>query len=273
MQNYFSRKNELSERAQHHSEHMEEKYRDETIHSVNKGEVIRWDDSKGRNSFYYIPQVDQTHVILCNLDTVKAIETYKDCDVPGHKMVALNFASFKNPGGMFLKGSSAQEEMLCHSSNLYNVLVRYMDEFYIPNRKNLNKALYNSDLIYSPDIVFENHSDGTITVCDVITCAAPNRTAAVRYKKVLNDEIHVAIIDRINRILEVAADKTDPPNTLILGAFGCGVFGNNPSEVSSIFKKALNTTFSRIFSRVVFAIPDETSRNYREFKNELKKNR
>ena len=36
------------------------------------------------------------------------------------KTAVLNFASFKNPGGMFLNGSKVQEESLCHESFLYD---------------------------------------------------------------------------------------------------------------------------------------------------------
>ena len=49
----------------------------------------------------------------------------------------LNFASYKNPGGMFLRGSTAQEEALCHESTLYNVLIKFNDTYYKSNRENI----------------------------------------------------------------------------------------------------------------------------------------
>ena len=36
-------------------------------------------------------------------------------------------ASYKHPGGYFLGGSSAQEEALCHESNLYPILLAFME--------------------------------------------------------------------------------------------------------------------------------------------------
>ena len=43
-------------------------------------------------------------------------------DEEKESICALNFASYKNPGGKFMDGSSAQEECLCHESILYEVL-------------------------------------------------------------------------------------------------------------------------------------------------------
>ena len=64
-----------------------------------------------------------------------------------------------------------------------------------------------------------NYND--FVACDVITCAAPNKTAALKYKRANSEEITDALISRIDHILAVAYDQK--VDNLILGAFGCGV--------------------------------------------------
>ena len=71
---------------------------------------------------------------LINTDTVSAIMMQPD----DKRIGVLNFASFKEPGGKFLDGSSAQEECLCHASFLYNVLYKFQDSYYNINKQHLN---------------------------------------------------------------------------------------------------------------------------------------
>lgn len=153
----------------------------------------------------------------------------------GNKVTLLNFASYKNPGGKFLDGSSAQEESICHKSNLYNVLSsEKLKEYYEWNNLHKNKALYKNRALYTPDIIFDNAYK-----IDVITCAAPNFSAASKYMSVTEEENSKVLKDRIDFLLNVISEfNTD---TLILGAWGCGVFGQNPAEVARLFKEALNT--------------------------------
>ena len=86
---------------------------------------------------------------IVNMDSVTAIFAKKE-----GKTAVLNFASYKNPGGMFLEGSCAQEECLCHASYLYNVLSRYDATYYSLNRQNLNKSLYRNRALYTPNVFF-----------------------------------------------------------------------------------------------------------------------
>ena len=184
-------------------------------------------------------------------------------------MAALNFASYKNPGGMFLNGSNAQEESLCHSSTLYCVLREFQQSFYDVNRNKLNHALYNDDALYSKSIWFEKN--GASSYCDIITIAAPNASAVNRYHGLYKSSIRPCLVSRIERMLAVAMENG--VNTLILGAFGCGVFGNNPATVANIFQYFLEEDFKYVFNTVVFAIPDRNSDNYKAFETVFTKGR
>ena len=191
-------------------------------------------------------------------DSVSAVINHaKECK---KRMAVLNFASYKNPGGAFINGSKAQEECLCHESCLYNVLVEFVPTFYDWNNKNKNKALYLNRGLYSPKVVF--CKDGKSVLCDVITCASPNKSAAKRYQKVTDSENTKVLKSRIKFVLDIA--KENDVELLILGAYGCGVFGQDATEVAEIFKEYLETTHN-CFEKVIFAIPNGRDKNYEMF--------
>ena len=270
--NYFKNKNDLRERAISHNIEMEQFYSYETLKSIRDSVII--DNTRSisdiketaTNHMTVLP-TRKTDIRLEDTDTVSAI--FEIGTFSKRKIAALNFASFKNPGGMFLQGSSAQEEMLCHESNLYNILSNdyFVENFYTPNRKRLNNGMYADNAIYIPDVVFVR---GTNQVkCDIITCAAPNTTTAKRYNRVSDEDIFRYLDSRISTVLYVAALMN--VEILILGAFGCGVFGNNPTDVASIFLKYLTTELDGTFDSVYFAVPKGVSgRNYDAFECVLK---
>ena len=60
-----------------------------------------------------------------------------------------------------------------------------------------------------------------------------------------------------NRILKVLAVAERHGNeSLVLGAWGCGAFGNSGHEIAGLFRKALEENFSGAFKYVLFAITD-----------------
>lgn len=246
-------------KAEEHVKHMEKELSNEIIKCVESSKIY------GENEFDdYTPRGNyNTKVILAGLDTTTALFKLNKTD----SVALLNFASYKNPGGRFLDGSIAQEEAICHESALYNILSneRFYREFYTPNKKRLNKGLYHSNMIYTPKVPFIR--DNKILKCDVITCAAPNKRVATGYQRLSEEYVNNAMKHRIRSVLSSA--NVNSIDYLILGAFGCGVFRNNPSGVSSIFRELLAGEFSGAFKCVIFAIPNKDSRNYREFKKVL----
>lgn len=190
------------------------------------------------------------------LDTVDVVQLTSTAAAFKHKSgktAILNFASFKNPGGKFIEGSSAQEESLCHDSTLYNVLSSAtFKDYYDWNKQNLNRSLYRDRAIYSPNIVFFDKK-GNREEFDVITCAAPNYGAASKYSNVTKEENDLVLSARIDFILHIAAENN--VDTLILGAFGCGVFKQDAETVAKLFFEAIARY--DLPMKFIFAIPDD----------------
>jgi len=249
---YFDKKDDMSKKAKDHTKLMEETYHEEI-------EFCR------KNSKLYMNGVGEVHPSLPHEMEIKVIPCgsveaiMKESE---DKTAVLNFASYKEPGGMFLEGSIAQEECLCHESDLYNILKRFEEDYYSINRKFTNRAMYQNRCIFTPDVLFEHN--GEKKKCCVLTCAAPNFKAASYYLKVTKDENTEILTSRIKFVMDVSADNN--VDTFILGAYGCGVFGQDPSEVASIFKSFLDLGVYP-FKKVVFAIPGETTANYKAFEN------
>lgn len=177
----------------------------------------------------------------------------------------LNFASYKNPGGFFLGGSFAQEEALCHESTLYPVLSSFNDTYYRWNKQHLNKALYLDRALYSKDILFER--DEKKIFADVLTCAAPNYRTGHRYQNVSLIENEDTFRKRIEFIYGIAEQQE--VNTLIAGAWGCGVFMQPPGMTCNLLSDTLLMGGYKHLEKVYFAIPDENSTNFKAFEAEL----
>lgn len=241
-------------KAKKHTTEMEEKYGEKIKECIKKTKMYGDDftlDNHNSSGITY-------NGLLSDLDSVSAIFEHTK-----ERTAVLNFASYKHPGGCFMDGSMAQEECLCHSSFLYNVLKEFPD-YYKHNCKNLKKSLYTNRALYSPDVIFENN--GGLISCDVITCASPNKSAAQKYCNVSNEENMEALKSRIKFLLDVAEDNS--VNTLILGAYGAGVFGQSPTEVASVFVETLKN-YDYHFANIIFAIPKGRNGNFECFKNVL----
>lgn len=252
---YRTNKEKRAEEARKHTKEMTEKYSRCIGTSILATKIYNTDDFK---NIEFEEDMDgiNTEIIVEDIDSVSAVMKYGN-----PSSAVLNFSSYKNPGGMFINGSKAQEECLCHESFLYNVLKEFQLEFYDWNSRHKNKALYLNRGLFSKGVWFfrgDSHVE-----CGVITCAAPNKSAAQKYQNVTDKENTEVLSSRIKFVLDMAKDN-DVDN-LILGAYGCGVFGQNPTEVAEIFKECLDTTHKNCFSKVIFAIPKGRDNNLQAF--------
>lgn len=167
-------------------------------------------------------------------------------------LVALNFASARNQGGGFLAGAVAQEEDLCRASGLYGCLKR-KPLFYNANIM-CDNTYYTDGLLYSPNVPFFRDEHNLFLekpfALSIVSCPAPNlngvRPEGLQFK------LKGLIRERVIRILQVA--HANGHKNIILGAWGCGAFGNDPKMVAEAFMLAL--TKVPYFEHVTFAVYD-----------------
>jgi uncharacterized protein (TIGR02452 family) len=194
--------------------------------------------------------------------------------VGGH-VACLNFASAKNPGGGFLNGSLAQEEALACASGLYPCLLMAL-EYYERNRAH-RSTLYLDLVIYSPRVPFFRDDRGTLleqpVLASVVTAPAPN-TGAIALNEPANlGQVEPTLRRRAGLVLAVA--QAHGVDRLVLGAWGCGVFRNDPNLVARIFAEMILSPgrFAGVFAEVVFAVLDrsEPATTYRAFAKQFTK--
>jgi uncharacterized protein (TIGR02452 family) len=172
----------------------------------------------------------------------------------------LNFASARNPGGGFLGGSQAQEESLARSSGLYASLMHKGSEFYEHNR-NLKTALYSDYLIYSPRVpVFRSEDGGLLAIpyfVSFVTTPAVNAGAVRQNEPQSVSRIVPMMRQRAGNVFAVAA--ANRCTHLILGAWGCGVFQNDPIAVADVFHNVLyDGDWNDKFRAITFAVYDNS---------------
>jgi uncharacterized protein (TIGR02452 family) len=173
-------------------------------------------------------------------------------------VACLNFASAKNPGGGFLGGAQAQEESLARSSGLYPTLTS-KPAFYAFHRAQ-HDLLYSDHMIYSPDVPVIRDDAGNLLeqpyLTAFITSPAPNAGAIKTNQPESLELIPSVLTGRAAKILTLA--ERHKHTRLVLGAWGCGVFKNDPAIVAKSFAVHLahGGSFSGMFERVVFAIYD-----------------
>lgn len=207
------------------------------------------------------PQRAMQRVIVSRKKTLEAARVYA-----GRHVAVLNFACATVPGGGGHKRGLTQEECLCRETTLHPCLTEEecVDRFYEPHKE--QDALYDSCMIYTPGVVvFKTHDripqlmkEGERFQVDIITMAAPNLNVFKKDRdKKFSDELVSIFEERFTRIMSEAA-KHDV-EVLILGAFGCGEFDNDPVTVATGAARALEK-FPGVFDFVEFAVYEPSTK-------------
>ncbi len=176
------------------------------------------------------------------------------------RVLCLNFASAKNPGGGFLGGSQAQEESLARSSALHATLTA-QPEYYERNRA-CGTVLYTDHMILSPDVPVFRDDDGALLDepyrVSFITTPAVNAGAVRKNEPGNVERIGAVMTHRMEKLLAVGESRGY--RHLVLGAWGCGVFRHSPQDVARMFRHLLTGSgeFAGCFETITFAVLDRS---------------
>lgn len=229
-------------------EDMEQSIRRSVLLSPAEGERIL-------KQYGGVPGGSQPEIRVENLSAVEAIRILA---AEGKTETGvLNFASAKNPGGGFLNGAKAQEETLTVSSTLYPTLTAH-EEYYRENRAR-RSMMYLDYGIYSPGVVFFRDAEfrlaKTPVKASVLTLPAVNM-GQVLLKGENAEEAKGVMRRRMKLALGIFAEQG--AKHLVLGAYGCGVFRNDPAEVAAWWRELLEEGMGSYFSTVFYAVFDHS---------------
>lgn len=225
-------------------------------------EKFNWieDDIQGGNNY----PIKSGNIIVEPMDTVSALIKYSKLG----KTAVLNMASSKRKGGGVENGARAQEEGLFRCSNLFTI----PDGLYPIGRE---EYIYTQDATFVKDF---NYQEMTSIKADVITIPAINLNSKSEDKSGLGD-YESEYLDRMFYMINSAL--INGCDNIILGAWGCGVFGNDPKIISELFKETLlgsedrhtdwiPSSLCKMFNNVVFAVINDhnsVGSNYEVFKS------
>jgi uncharacterized protein (TIGR02452 family) len=229
-----------------------------------------WEDTSSILPNYTIPQVykldsrqhssDEKHldkpfvktkITLVNDDCLNQI-TPNSC--------LINNASYKKLGGGCKNGRIAQEEMIAYRTNM--MILEETVSFDYP------LGLYNMLWFENVSLIKDNNFNTIEPIqFDVLTIPAVN------WNKRKDEGLYITDT-KIQSILDIC--YTRKVSKIIVTAWGCGVFKNNPKTIAQLFKKWINI-YDGCFEEIVFSIIETTdpafealnTSNYKIFKEVL----
>ncbi len=205
-----------------------------------------------------VKDIGIANILTINSDTVSTALEYSRMG----KTCILNMASERKAGGGVINGAMAQEECLFRCSNLFKTVTQDLYPL------GLDEALYTKNAVFFKD---KNYGIIEPFKVDVVTVPALNLNSSNDYIKTYD----ILMKDKIRLMLSLAV-KNDCKN-IILGAWGCGVFANNPIDVANLFQEVFFERESKIspcyvnsFTNIVFAVINDrnsVSNNFDVFFN------
>lgn len=230
--------------------------REDLEQSVRRSELISIPDGERiLEKYRSCPGCGQPETRVDNISAVGAVRILA---AEGKTEIGvLNFASAKNPGGGFLNGAMAQEESLAVSGTLYPTLTAH-EEYYQKNRANPS-MMYLDYGIFSPDVLFFRDESfqltGTPVRASVLTLPAVNMGQVVLKKEDVKEAKRV-MRRRMKLALGIFAERQ--AKHLVLGAYGCGVFRNDPGEIAAWWKELMEEGMGAYFDSVFHAVLDRS---------------
>lgn len=197
----------------------------------------------------------ENNIVVEPLDTVSAIQKWSQMG----KVCALNMASYKRPGGGVENGARAQEECLFRCSNLFDVVSK---DFY---------PLQDFECLYTQRALFFKDKDYyqiTPIESDVITLAAINLNVMAKYDPIQNPYDYENLTREKIRLM-LSVPQSWGTQYLVLGAWGCGVFKNDPEKIAQYFKDAIiGEGYGSLYKKIIFPVINDhnsVANNYEIF--------
>lgn len=215
--------------------------------------------------------VENTDTVSSALNNINSTDFDENTD----KVLILNFANAFIPAPGVRFGSNAQEEDLCRKTTLFPSLISEKAKKMYKYNKIYCDNLASDYMILSPNVrILKNFNGDKLEKFEkvgVLTAAAPN----ISFLEDIDEEkLNRIFKQRIKAIYHIASYFGY--NYLILGAWGCGVFGNDAKKISEIFKYELEE-FEKTaknnknhFKKIEFAVLDRSIEKYNF--NQFKKN-
>lgn len=203
-------------------------------------------------------RTDNTKVREERVENLSTVDAIRKLAQEGREQIGvLNFASAKNPGGGFINGAMAQEESLAASSTLYRTLLAH-EQYYQKNRAQ-SSMMYTDHAIYSPDVTF--FRDGRFQLVETPVKASVLTLPAVNMGQVVlkgEDTEEAKRVMRRRMKLALAIFAEQGAKHLVLGAYGCGVFRNDPRLIAAWWKELLAEGMGSYFDSVFHAVLDRS---------------
>ncbi|MBS0634943.1 MAG: TIGR02452 family protein [Verrucomicrobia bacterium] len=198
------------------------------------------------------PKVETTFLV----EDIDTLDLMQRLIKEGHNPVGLNMANKDHAGGAVEIGAPAQEESLFRRTN-------YCQALYLKENPHLQAQLPNGyhipehGLIYSPDvqIIRTSEKEGSewCEPCSVSLIAAAAYDLRPAGDALSPKEVRAGLAKKVCALLRCA--KLYNHNAVVLGAWGCGAFENDPQLVAETIKEVLQEKeFKGAFSVVAFPI-------------------
>ena len=204
----------------------------------------------------------ETKFSVVNSDCLEVAQLMLDA---GFNPCVLNMASRQNPGGGVINGAGAQEENIFRRTNLFMSLYQFTqhaNDYGIKKNQNSYPLNKNTGGIYSGKItVFRASEKNGYRLLNSPFMLSFVSVPAINQPEIIKKDNQYYIVEsliestkeKIRTILRIAGKYNH--DCLILGAFGCGAFGNPPNHIAKLFKEVFSENeFFNIFRIVVFAI-------------------
>ena len=210
---------------------------------------------------------EESKYFCINKDSFSAALSIKERK-PDERVLVLNFANPVNPGGGVRRGARAQEEDLCRKSSLLLALEDVSAKEYYRYNSTLGSLMGSDAMIMNPTVEIIKDLNGELledsTIVSVMTCAAPVISRGLF--GIGQEDFEKLFFNRIVSTIKVAAYYGY--KYLVLGAWGCGAFGNDAKTVSYLYYKVLedikykDIALKKLFKEIHFAVLDHSANKY-----------